>query len=98
MQAAFYAGDLISSNDEMISVLNVTVRRYSHKINKAMYDAMQQAMWSILPLKSASMTHNEILVAILPYLPEDLFPGGAKAGWWAQGVQPDQQAWGNLIR
>ena len=41
---------------------------------------------------------DEKITAVIPLLPADLFPGGAKAGWWAKGVQLDQEAKGNLIR
>ena len=32
------------------------------------------------------------------HLPEDLFPGGAKAGWWVKCVQLDLEAKGLVVR
>jgi hypothetical protein len=84
--------------DEKIAVENVNVPGYKTHVNKAMFDAMKQAMWKVLPSKSPGLTQNEIRKAVVPHLPEDLFAGGAKAGWWAKTVQLDQEAKGNLIR
>jgi len=33
-----------------------------------------------------------------PHLSEELFPGGAKAGWWAKTVQLDLEAQGKWVR
>ena len=33
-----------------------------------------------------------------PHLPEDLFPQGAKAGWWKKAVQLDLEAKGVIAR
>jgi len=88
----------MSSTDEKITVENVNVPGHTTRVNKAMYDAMKQAMWRVLPSISPGLTQNEIREVVVPYLPEDLFPGGAKAGWWAKTVQLDQEAKGNLVR
>ena len=88
----------MSSADEKIMMENVNVPGQTTRVSKTMYDAMQQAMWSVLPAQSPGLTQKEIYDAVIPLLPADLFPGGAKAGWWAKGVQLDQEAKGNLIR
>ena len=36
--------------------------------------------------------------ALLPRLPQDLFPGGDKAGWWLKCVQLDLEAKGVIAR
>jgi hypothetical protein len=84
--------------DEKIPVENVNVPGYTTRVNKAMYMAMQQAMWAVLPTHAPGLTQAEIQHAVLPFLPEGLFPGGAKAAWWAKTVQLDQEAKGNLVR
>lgn len=88
----------MSNPDEKITVRNVNVPGRTSRVNKAMYDAMKQAMWRVLPSKSPGLTQSEIREAVVPHLPEDLFPGGAKAGWWAKTVQLDLEADGNLVR
>ena len=88
----------MSSVDEKITVENVNVPGRTTRVNKAMYEAMKQAMWNVLPSKSPGLTQNEIRESVIPHLPEDLYPDGAKAGWWAKTVQLDQEAKGNLVR
>lgn len=39
-----------------------------------------------------------MLDALVPHLPDDLFPGGAKAGWWSKAVQLDLEAKGVIAR
>ena len=45
----------------------------------------QTTMGKKLSVKDLSdkKTVAEIKERVLPLLPDDLFPGGAKAGWWA---------------
>ena len=88
----------MSSRNEKITVENVNVPGHTTRVDKAMYDAMKRVMWQVLPAKSPGLTQNEIREAVVPQLPEDLFPGGAKAGWWAKTVQLDQEAKGKLVR
>lgn len=84
--------------DEKITIKNVNVPEYSSQVSKVMYDAMQKAMWKVIPLAAPGLTQAEIRKAVLSHLPPDLYPGGAKAEWWAKAVQLDQEAKGNLIR
>jgi hypothetical protein len=88
----------MSSQDDKITVENVNVPGHATRVNKAMYEAMKQAMWKVVPTTSPGLTQNEIREAVVAHLSEDLFPGGAKAGWWAKTVQLDQEAKGNLVR
>jgi hypothetical protein len=41
----------------------------------------------ILSKTSPGLTPAEIQQRLLAHLPADLFPGGAKAGWWTKAVQ-----------
>ena len=61
--------------------------RYADK-----YNAMKRAILAVLPKASAGMTVADLKKGLLPLLPDDLFPGGAKAGWWLKGVQLDLEA------
>ena len=63
-----------------------------------MYEAMKRAFLKILPKKSPGLTVAEIQERVIAHLPEKLFPGGAKAGWWAKTVQLDLEAKGVLAR
>jgi hypothetical protein len=88
----------MSSADDKIVVENVNVPGRTSRVNKAMYEAMKAAMWKVLPTQSPGVNQSEIREGVIPHLPENLFPGGAKAGWWAKTVQLDQEAKGNLVR
>jgi hypothetical protein len=44
------------------------------------------------------MTLDEIRTALPAHLPEELFPGGHKAGWWLKTVQLDLEAKGVVVR
>ncbi len=84
--------------EEKIVIENVNVPGNTTRVSKVMYEAMLRAMWKILPEQAPGLTQAEIFDGVKQHLPEDLFPGGAKAGWWAKAVQLDQEAKGNLMR
>ncbi len=71
---------------------NVNSPDHVVRVDADKYDAMRRAMLLILPVKSPGMTAAEIWEAVLPHLPEELFPKGATAGWWQKGVQLDLEA------
>jgi hypothetical protein len=88
----------MSSSDEKTIVENVNVPGSQTRVSKAMYDAMHQAFRKALPSQAPGLTQAEIREAVIPHLPDDLYPGGAKAGWWAKTVQLDLEAKGRLVR
>jgi len=88
----------MSTSNEKITVENVNVPEYTSRVNKAMYDAMKEAMWKVLPAESPGLTQKQIFEEVIPHLPGNLYPEGAKAGWWAKTVQLDQEAKKTLIR
>jgi hypothetical protein len=77
---------------QKIEIENVVSPGHIYRVDADKYGAMKQAFLKILPKKSPGLTAIEIGKAILPHLPEDLFPGGAKAGWWKKAVQLDLEA------
>lgn len=79
-------------------VENVNVPGATTTVDAAKYGAMLRAMRKALPDRAPGLTQAEMFEDVLPYLPEDLFPGGAKAGWWVKSVQLDQEAKGKLVR
>jgi hypothetical protein len=88
----------MDSRDEKIVVENVNVPGSKTRVSKVMYDAMKQALWQVLPAAAPGLTQSEMREAIIPHLPQDLYPGGAKADWWAKTVQLDLEAKGALVR
>lgn len=63
-----------------------------------MYEAMKRAVLKNLPEALPGMTVAELEDRVLAHLPDDLYPGGAKAGWWTKAVQLDLEAKGLIAR
>ena len=65
-----------------VVVENVNIPGKSRPVDAANYQAMRRTLLKVLPPRSPGFTLAETFRAVLPHLPADLFPGGAKAGWW----------------
>ena len=81
-----------------VTVENVNVPGYAVQVDAAKYEAMREALLAVLPNKAPGLTQAEIRQVVPPHLSEDLFPGGAKADWWAKMVQLDLEAKGIIDR
>ncbi len=81
-----------------VTVENVNVPGYTVKVDAAKYEAMRKAIFAVLPRMTPGLTQTEIRQAVLTHLPEELFTGGAKVGWWAKMVQLDLEAKGLVDR
>lgn len=88
----------MNQSNEKIEVENVNVPGRTSRVNAAKYQAMKKAMLRVLPEGEPGLTQNEVREAVIPHLPDDLFPGGSTAGWWAKTVQLDLEAKGVVIR
>ena len=77
---------------------NINVPGYSSTVDAAKYHAMHQALLKVLPNCAPGLTQAEMIQAVIPHLPQDQFPGGAKAGWWVKTIQLDLEAKGELTR
>lgn len=88
----------MSGGDDKITVENVNTPGKTSRVNAAKYTAMKEAMLRVLPREAPGLTQAEVREAVVPYLPEDLFPGGSTSGWWAKTVQLDLEAKAVVIR
>ena len=86
------------SSSIRVAVENVNHPGQTSRVEKAKYDAMKKALLATLPRKAPGLTYKEMAAAVKAYLPSDLFPGGAKAGWWTKTVQLDLEAKGVVAR
>ena len=59
---------------------------------------MKEALFKILPAKAPGITQKQMSTGVVSHLPQDLFPGGAKSGWWMKCVQLDLEAKGTVVR
>ena len=83
---------------DRVLVRNVNVPGKSRPVDAANYRAMRRALLKVLPSRSPGLTYAEMSQGVLVQLPEDLFPGGAKAGWWLKTVQLDLEARRTITR
>lgn len=84
--------------DDMIEIENPNTPGRTERVNRAKYEAMHAALLPVLPTEPPGLTVAETKAALLPQLDVDLFPGGAKAGWWLKAVQLDLEAKGVIER
>jgi hypothetical protein len=84
--------------DEKIEIENVASPGRTTRVNRAKFEAMRKALLSVLPADEPGMTVPAAKTALLPLLPDDLFPGGEKAGWWLKAAQLDLEAKGVIAR
>ncbi len=77
---------------ETVTIENVLQPGKTYSANAAKYEAMKRAVLAVLPVSAPGVMVAELQAAVLPHLPEELFPGGAKAGWWVKAVQLDLEA------
>lgn len=81
-----------------IEVENVIRPGSAYRVDAQKYQAMRRAYLKVLPTKPPGLTIADVLARVMEHLPDDLFPGGAKAGWWAKTVQLDLEAKGIIKR
>ncbi|WDR06782.1 hypothetical protein PSQ90_04845 [Devosia rhodophyticola] len=77
---------------EKVTIENVGQPGKTYQVDAARFNAMRTAFLNVLPAKAPGMVVADIIAAVKPDLPPDLFPGGETAGWWVKSVQLDQEA------
>lgn len=77
---------------DKITIENLIQPGKTYRVDAAKFDDMKRAVLAVLPATPPGVTVAELRSAILPRLSQDLFPNGAKAGWWLKAVQLDQEA------
>lgn len=83
---------------DRIEIENYTSPGRIYRVDRAKYEAVRAAYLAVLPAEGPGDTPAQILAALKPALPQDLFPGGDKAGWWSKAVQLDLEAKGVIRR
>jgi len=84
--------------DDKIEIENVNKPGKSERVDRAKYLAMRKALLAALPDEAPGLTVPDAKEALLPLLPDELFPEGATAGWWLKAVQLDLEAKGVIRR
>lgn len=83
---------------DKLSVENVLQPGKTYRVDADKFAAMSAAVLRVMPEGPPGLTVAELKARALPHLPEVLFPGGAKAGWWIKSVQLDLEAKGVIAR
>jgi len=83
---------------DRIAIENVVSPGRTYRVDRGKYEAMRAALLAVLPDGPPGLTPAEAQRALAPHLPEQLFPGGAKAGWWMKAAQLDLEAKGVIAR
>lgn len=78
--------------DGRIEVENIGQPGKVYRVDGTKYAAMRDAMLKVLPDGAPGMAVDAVIAGVRPLLPEALFPGGEKAGWWVKCVQLDLEA------
>ena len=81
-----------------VKIENVNRPGSSTSVDAALYQAMREALLAVLPTVPPGLTEAQMRAAVVSRLPEGLYPGGARAGWWAKAVQLDLEAKGVIAR
>jgi hypothetical protein len=77
---------------ERIEIENVLQPGKTYRVDAEKFAAMRDAVLAELPGEEPGLTPGELKARVLGRLPEALFPGGDKAGWWLKAVQLDLEA------
>jgi len=85
-------------SDDKIEIENFTSPGRTERVNRAKYEAMRDALLAVLPEEAPGLKVPDAKAALLPLLPDALFPAGDKAGWWLKAVQLDLEAKGVIRR
>lgn len=78
--------------DDRIEIQNFTSPGHVQRVDRAKYEAMRDALLQVLPSGPPGLTLADAKARLLPLLPDALFPGGDKAGWWLKAAQLDLEA------
>lgn len=83
---------------DKIEIQNVTSPGRVTRVDRAKYEAARDALLAVLPASEPGLTPAEAQTAMRPLMPEALFPGGEKTGWWMKAAQLDLEARGIIAR
>ena len=83
---------------EMIEIENINVPGRISQVNAEKYHAMRAVLLEVLPKRAPGLTQKEMGEAVLPHLPQHLWPNGEKSMWWVKTVQLDLEAKGLVLR
>ena len=66
--------------DDKIEIENVNTPGRTERVDRAKYVAMRGALLAVLPSEAPGLKVADAKEALLPHLPDDLFPAGQNGG------------------
>lgn len=85
-------------SDDKVEVRNINSPDHITRVDRVKYEDMKQALLRVLPAEAPGLKVAEVQEALKPLLDQELFPGGAKSGWWLKCVQLDLEFKGVIAR
>jgi hypothetical protein len=76
----------LTSPSYRIEIENFISPGYVYRVDRANYEAMRDALPATLPSGGPGITVSEAKTQLLLTLPQALFTGGDKAGWWLKAA------------
>ncbi len=89
---------MTKSSEDMITVQNPKTPGKTNRVNALKYTAVRDAMLRVITKDAPGLTFAEIKADVLTHLPDYMFPGGDKLGWWQKSMQSDLEAKGVIER
>jgi hypothetical protein len=86
------------SKGQRVEVENINVPGRISQVDAEKYEVMRGILLSVLPRERPGFSQAEMHTAVLPHLPRNLWPNGAKSMWWVKAVQLDLEAKGLVVR
>jgi len=84
--------------DDKIEIGSIIRPGRVQRVDRTKYTAMREALLAVLPDGAPGIDIPRAKQALLPLLPDNLFPQGKTAGWWLKAVQLDLEARGEIKR
>jgi hypothetical protein len=81
-----------------VVVENVNVPGDTTPVDAEKSAAVRVARWRVVSQRRPGIARQGISGAVVPHIPQRLFPGGATASWWAKTVRLDLEATGVQAR
>ena len=75
-----------------VEIENFTSPGKTYRVDAEKFNAMRAAYLQVVPKGPPGLKQSDIHQRVKAHLPQDLFPGGEKSGWWAKAVQLDLEA------
>ena len=82
----------MAKNSEFVEVENFTSPGTARRVEARKYHEMRRAVISQVAKTRPGMTVAELRKRVAARLSDEIFPGGATAGWWFKCVQLDLEA------